>query len=141
MDKRNRKAMDKNWSNQKSNPALKTKMGKQLQIDKRQWEHVAYRAGSYFPKGGHSATQTDIKVRVMNKHKVKHHRKSDSKTGNRDHIRTTALERSVINYWWALTMFSPATSPSVTDVVQTFSWLFGSHDKPLTRQRIFTVRK
>ena len=25
---------------------------------------------------------------------------------------------------------------NVTDVVQTFSWLFGSHDHPLTRQRI-----
>ena len=35
----------------------------------------------------------------MNKHKVKHHRKSDTNTGNRDHIRTTALERSVMNYW------------------------------------------
>ena len=34
----------------------------------------------------------------MNKHKVKHHRKSDTKTANRDHIRTTALERSVMKY-------------------------------------------
>ena len=33
----------------------------------------------------------------MNKHKVKHHRNSDTKTANRDHIRTTALERSVMN--------------------------------------------
>ena len=31
------------------------------------------------------------------------------------------------------------TSPSVTDAVQTFSWPLGSHDQPLTRQRIFTV--
>ena len=31
-------------------------------------------------------------------HKVKHHRNSDTKTANRDDIRTTALERSVINY-------------------------------------------
>ena len=31
----------------------------------------------------------------MNKHKVKHHRNSDTKTSNRDHIRTTALELSV----------------------------------------------
>ena len=29
------------------------------------------------------------------------------------------------------------TSPSVTDVVQTFSWLFGSHEHPLTRQRVY----
>ena len=35
----------------------------------------------------------------MNKNKVKHHRKSDTKTANKDHIRTTALERSVMNYW------------------------------------------
>ena len=35
---------------------------------------------------------------LMNKHKVKHHRNSDSKVGNRG-IRTTALEQSVINYW------------------------------------------
>ena len=53
----------------------------------------------------------------MNKHKVKHYRKSDTKTANRDHIRTTALERSVMNYWGALTSFTPATSPSITDVV------------------------
>ena len=32
----------------------------------------------------------------MNKHKVKHHQKSDTKTANRDHIGTTALERPVI---------------------------------------------
>ena len=35
----------------------------------------------------------------MNKHKVKHHRNSDTNTANRDHTRTTALERSVMNYW------------------------------------------
>ena len=33
----------------------------------------------------------------MNKHKVKHHQNSDTKTANRYHIRTTALERSVNN--------------------------------------------
>ena len=39
---------------------------------------------------------------IVNKHKAKHHRNSDTKTGNRDHIRTTALERSVMNYWGGL---------------------------------------
>ena len=57
-------------------------------------EHMANQAGSYFSNGGHSANKS-----IMNKNKVKHHRNSDSKTGNKDHIRTTALERSVINYW------------------------------------------
>ena len=34
----------------------------------------------------------------MNKDKVKRHRNSDTKTGNRDHIRTITLEWSVMNY-------------------------------------------
>ena len=77
----------------------------------------------------------------MNKNKVKYHRNSDTKTANRDQISTTAVERSVMNYWGASTSFTGQTSPSVTDVVQTFSWLFGSHDHPLTRQRIITVNR
>ena len=36
---------------------------------------------------------------IMNKRKVKHHRNSDTKPDNSVHIRTTALERSVMNYW------------------------------------------
>ena len=60
--KSNRIAMNRNWSNQKPNPALKTKMGNKLQIDKRQREHMANRAGSYFPKGSHSAIQTELEV-------------------------------------------------------------------------------
>ena len=37
-----------------------------------------------------------------------------------------------MNYWGggAQTSITLATSPSVTNVVQTFSWLFGSHDNP-----------
>ena len=51
--------MNRNWSNQKANPALKTKKGNKqiLQIDEIQQEQIANRAGSYFPKGCHSATQ------------------------------------------------------------------------------------
>ena len=54
----------RNWSNQEANPALKTKTGNKLilQIEKMQREQIANRAGSYFLKGGHSATQTDLKV-------------------------------------------------------------------------------
>ena len=56
--------MNRNWCNQKANIALNTKAENKyiLQIDKIQWEQVANRAGSYFPKGGHSATQTVLKV-------------------------------------------------------------------------------
>ena len=30
--------------------------------DKRQWEQMANQVGSYFPKGGHSATTTELKA-------------------------------------------------------------------------------
>ena len=39
---------------------------------------MAKRVGSYFPKGGHSGNQNRTKS-IMNKHKVKHHRNSDTK--------------------------------------------------------------
>ena len=47
-----------------ANPTLKTKMGntqnhKQTKIQRKQ---MANRVGSYFPKGGHPATQTELKV-------------------------------------------------------------------------------
>ena len=41
----------------------------------------------------------------------------------------------------AKTSFTGPTLPSVTHMVQTFSWLFDLHDHPLTRQRIFTVNR
>ena len=54
--------MNMNWSNQKANPTLKTKMGQpKSQIDKIQWEQMANRVGIYFPTGDHSATQTVTK--------------------------------------------------------------------------------
>ena len=72
----------------------------------------------------------------MNKHTVKHHRNCDTKPANRDHARTIALERSVMNFWAASTSLLCATSPSVTDVVQTFSLLFGSSLKGEPRKSI-----
>ena len=33
-----------------------------FKIDKIQWEQMASRVGSYFQKGSHSATQTELKV-------------------------------------------------------------------------------
>ena len=56
--------MNRNWSNQKANPALKTKTGNKqtLQTDKTQREQTPNRAGSHLPKGGHPATQTELKA-------------------------------------------------------------------------------
>ena len=55
-------------------------------------------SGQLFPEGWPLSNPNRARS-IMNNYKVKHHRNSDSKTGNRDHIRTTALERSVMNYW------------------------------------------
>ena len=56
--------------------------------------------GKLFPKRWQLCNPTRTKsITNINKHKVKHHQNSDTKTGNRDHIRTIALERSVMNYW------------------------------------------
>ena len=41
------------------------------------------RVSSYFPKGGHSATETEIKNN-MNTRKVKRHRNSDTKSDSRE---------------------------------------------------------
>ena len=62
--KSNRKAMNRNWGNQKANPALKTKTGKKITNRQNTMRTNCYlnREGSYFPKGGHSATQTELKV-------------------------------------------------------------------------------
>ena len=54
-------------------------------------------SGQLFPKRWPLSNQNCTKS-IMNKDKVKHHRNSDTKTANRHHIRTTALERSVLNY-------------------------------------------
>ena len=48
------------------------------------------RVSSYFPKGGHSATQTELNN--MNLRKVNRHRNSVIKTGNGE------PQRSVMNY-------------------------------------------
>ena len=48
--------MNRNWSNQKAIPLLKPKWEK-TKITNRQ-----NTVGSYFPKGGHSAIQTELKV-------------------------------------------------------------------------------
>ena len=42
------------------------------------------RVRSSFPKGNHSATETELNTNNMNKHKVKRHRNSYTKTGNRE---------------------------------------------------------
>ena len=54
------------------------------------------------PNHKHIYMQVNITIEsIINKHKMIHHRNPDTKTDNRDHIRTSALERSVMNNWGA----------------------------------------
>ena len=69
-----------------------------LQIEKKTMETTGQPSGQLFPKRWPLSNPNRTKS-IMNKHKVKHHRNSYTKTGTRDHIRTTALEGSVINDW------------------------------------------
>ena len=62
------------------------------------------RVSSSFPKGGHPGTQTELND--INKHQ---------KQAAESHNRTTALGRSVINYWGAKTSFT--STPSISAVV------------------------
>ena len=73
----------------------------------------------------------------MNKHEVKHHRNSDTKAANRDHIRTTALERSVMNYWGLKLVLRAQPHPPQ---LMWYKHLVGCSVR-VTRQRIFTVNK
>ena len=81
--------------------------------------------------------------------KVKRHRNSDTrKQATENHNKNTALERSVINYLGGggggggLKLVLRAKPHSqFLKWSKTFSWLFGSHDNPLTRQWIITVNK
>ena len=70
----------------------------------------------------------------MNTRKLKRHRNSDTKT--RQQRTTTELP-----HWnGQLKLVLRAQShPQFLKLYRTFSWLFGSHDDPLTRQRIITV--
>ena len=53
-------------------------------------------SGQLFPKRWPLSNSNRTK-RIMNKHKVKHHRNSDTITGNSDHIRNHMLEISDLN--------------------------------------------
>ena len=60
------KVMGKQWTGtvqrEKSHPQNQNGKQPKSQIDKIQWGQMANRVGSYFLKGGHSATQTELKV-------------------------------------------------------------------------------
>ena len=59
-----------------------------LQMVKIQREHMVNRVSSFFPKDGHSATETELKNN-MNTHNVKRHQNSDTK--DRQQRTTTKL--------------------------------------------------
>ena len=75
----------------------------------------------------------------MNTNKVKRHRNSDTKTGNREPQQNDRLG-TVSNELLGLKLvLCVQPHPQFLKWYKTFSWLFGSHDNPLTRQRIIKV--
>ena len=81
-----------------------------------------------WPLSNRNRTKNNISTR-----KVKRHRNSDTKEPHK----TPALERSVINYLGVggfKLVKRAQPHPQFLKWYKTFSWLFGSHDNPLTRQ-------
>ena len=70
----------------------------------------------------------------LDKQKVKTVQKRSPKQENTEHqIRSTTLERSVYKYYWGLkSILRCQPRPQFLKWYKTFSWLFGSHDNPLT---------
>ena len=88
------------------------------------------RVSSYFPKGGHSASETELKIM----RKVKDTETLTPKTGNRKPQQNYRLERSLMNYWGLKLVLRAQPDPQFLKWYTAFSWLFGSHNNPLTRQ-------
>ena len=72
--------------------------------------------------------------RIMKKHKVKHHRNSDTKTGDRESHQNHRLGTVNNELLVAYSSFNWSNLNSVADVVQTFRWLIVWQDYPLTHQ-------
>ena len=71
----------------------------------------------------------------MNTRKVNVTKTLTQKQATENHNKTTAFERSVMNYWGGglKLVLHAQPHPQFLKWCKTFSWLFGSHDNPLTR--------
>ena len=94
-------------------------------------------ACTYFQKGGHSATEknNNINTHIFGVRNVTE--TLTPKTDNIEQKKTTAMERSVMNYWGGgglELVLRAQPHPQFLKWYNTFSWLYGSNDDPLTRQ-------
>ena len=69
----------------------------------------------------------------MNTRKKKRHRNSDTKTGNREPQQNFRIGTVLLGGGLRLVLRAQP-HPHFLKWYKTFSWLFGSHDNPLTRQ-------
>ena len=86
-----------------ANPTLKTKMGnkqnhKQTRYNENKW---LTEWAAILPKRWSLSNPNRTKS-IINNHKVKHHRNSDTKNRQQRTTSEQALERSVMNYWGGL---------------------------------------
>ena len=94
------------------------------------------RVSSYFPKGDHSATQTELKI--ISTHVNRNVAETlTPKTGNREpqqnyHLGT--ISNDLLGGGGLKLVLRGQPLPQFLKWYKTFSWLFGSHDYPLTRQ-------
>ena len=74
------------------------------------------------------------RTKNMNTREVNVTKTLTPKQTTKNHNKTTALERSVVIYWGLKLVLRAQPHPQFLKWYNTFSWLFGSHDNPLTRQ-------
>ena len=88
--------------------------------------------GTFFPESGHSATQTELKVKwtdmMLNITEI-----LTTKRAKVNHLRTTALEQSVIINWFGVGHKLVLRAQLHPQYLMGTTYSVGSHDNPLTR--------
>ena len=101
------------------------------------------RVSSYFPKGGHSATQTELKI-IWTHVRWNVTNTLTPKTGNREaqqNYRLGTVSYELLGGGGLKLILRAQPHHQFLKWYKTLSWLFGSHDNLLTRQWIIEVNR
>ena len=131
-----RSGTEENWTRIIQHPQPKREITYMTNIQNTKKTYVN-RVSIYFPKEGHSATETELKLYEHTKgetlQKLWH-----QKQATENHNKTTARNGQ---QWITVGGGLKLVFCAQPEGYKTFSWLFSSHDNPLTRQWINTVNK